>query len=169
MGSASPTSPAGCASPTGRSGGSGATDLPERHHRLAVLIAQAGARITESLAVLHSRWCSADAHGNSPPTSDPQGRSGYRPPVVMRRLIELRDRRCCFPGCRRPVRHCDADHSIPFHRGGATCPCNLSMLCRHHHKLKQTPGWQIHHIWPGVIFWIGPTGHWRITAPADRE
>ncbi|MDN3351655.1 hypothetical protein [Actinomadura sp. DC4] len=50
-----------------------------------------------------------------------------------------------------------------------TCPCNLAMLCRHHHRLKQTPGWRIEHIWPGVILWIGPSGHWRITAPADRE
>ena len=25
------------------------------------------------------------------------------------------------------------------------------------------------HIWPGVILWIAPTGHWRVTAPADRE
>ncbi|WP_185792643.1 HNH endonuclease [Actinoallomurus bryophytorum] len=94
---------------------------------------------------------------------------GYRLPAAMRRLIEHRDRRCCFPGCRRPVRRCDADHSIPFHRGGATCPCNIAMLCRRHHRLKVTSGWHLEHLWPGVILWIGPTGHWKITAPADRE
>jgi hypothetical protein len=43
------------------------------------------------------------------------------------------------------------------------------MLCRHHHRLKQTPGWRLEHLWPGVLLWIGPTGHWKITAPADRE
>ena len=100
---------------------------------------------------------------------DGHGHPGYRPPDAMRRLLEHRDRRCCFPGCRRPVRHCDADHSIPFHRGGVTCPCNLAMLCRRHHRTKQSKTWRIEHIWPGVILWIGPTGHWRITAPADRE
>jgi hypothetical protein len=208
-------------------------ELPERHHQIAVLIAQAGARITDSLAVLRARWCmpghptpsdhlpdhhlpghlKPDRHlpGHRQPANDEPGHdrsarpdyrafahrasgaygasghaatgrndsvhddgaphwwSGYRPPAMMRRLVENRDRRCCFPGCRRPVRHCDADHSVPFHRGGPTCPCNLAMLCRHHHRLKQTPGWRIEHIWPGVILWIGPTGHWRITAPADRE
>ncbi|MDN3356878.1 HNH endonuclease signature motif containing protein [Actinomadura sp. DC4] len=97
------------------------------------------------------------------------GHRGYRVPAGMRRLIEKRDRRCGFPGCRRPVRHCDADHTIPYHRDGPTCPCNIAMLCRHHHSLKQTPGWRLQQLWPGVLLWTGPTGHWRITAPADRE
>ena len=97
------------------------------------------------------------------------GVARYRPPAVMRRLIEHRDRRCCHPGCRRPVRHCDIDHSVPYHRGGATCSCNLAMLCRRHHRLKATKGWRVEHLWPGVLLWITPTGHWRITAPADRE
>jgi Domain of unknown function (DUF222) len=156
---------------------------PDRHHQADVLVAQACARITESLTALRTRWC-LPAHNN--PRQDAlgprdlglsasgcgvagHGSSGYRLPAAMRRLIEYRDRRCCFPGCRRPVRHCDADHSIPFHRGGATCPCNVAMLCRRHHRLKQTPGWRLEHLWPGVLIWIGPTGHWKITAPADRE
>lgn len=58
---------------------------------------------------------------------------------------------------------------MPFQDGGATCACNVAMLCRRHHRLKQTKGWEIEHLWPGVILWLGPTGHWRITAPADRE
>jgi hypothetical protein len=125
--------------------------------QLGAVLAQASTRITESLADLRTRWCTPGHHG------------GYRPTAAIRRAIEHRDRRCCFPGCRRPVRHCDADHTIPFHRGGATCPCNLAMLCRRHHKLKQTTGWRIAHIWPGVLLWITPSGHWSITAPADRE
>jgi Domain of unknown function (DUF222) len=170
-----------------------ASDLPDRHRGLGLLIAQAGARVTESLAALRARWCLSDhdgsRHGGSSrdvagpdaarhglPGPGVPGRAGsqctgrgYRVPVAMRRLIEYRDRRCCFPGCRRPVRHCDADHSTPFYRGGPTCPCNLALLCRRHHRLKQTKGWRVEHLWPGVILWIGPTGDWRITAPADRE
>jgi hypothetical protein len=157
--------------------------LADRHHQVGVLVAQACARITESLTALRIRWCfpahnnprqdglgSRDLGPSAPGCGDVRhGSSGYRLPAAMRRLIEYRDRRCCFPGCRRPVRHCDADHSTPFHRGGATCPCNIAMLCRHHHRLKQTPGWRLEHLWPGVLIWIGPTGHWKITAPADRE
>jgi hypothetical protein len=170
--------------------------LPERHHDIGGLIAQAGARISRSLADLRSRWCvpgpapasipslilGPDA-GTDPGTGggpgrnpDPGGKTHsthgvprYRPPAAMRRLIEHRDRRCCFPGCRRPVRRCDADHTIPFHRGGATCICNIALLCRRHHRLKQSADWRIEHLWPGVILWAGPTGHWKITAPADRE
>jgi hypothetical protein len=160
-------------------------DLPERHRDIGALITQAGQRISESLAGLRHGWClpgpaGRDA-GPGPAGRDagpgPAGRDvvpghglpGYRLPTTTRRLIEHRDRRCCFPGCRRPVRHCDADHSVPFHRGGPTCPCNIAMLCRRHHRVKQTRNWHIQHLWPGVILWIGPTGHWRITAPADRE
>lgn len=138
-------------------------DLPDRHRRLGILIAQAGERISESVTGVRAPWCAPGHHGAG------HHGAGYRLPAAMRRLVEHRDRRCCFPGCRRPVRHCDADHSIPFHRGGATCPCNIAMLCRRHHTVKQTKGWRIEHIWPGVILWIGPTGHWRISAPADRE
>jgi Domain of unknown function (DUF222) len=146
----------------------GVDSLPDRHQDVGVLIAEAGKRITRTLADLRGRWCkpgSAPADGSA----SSHGHPGYRPTAAMRRLLEHRDRRCCFPGCRRPVRHCDADHSVPFHAGGVTCPCNLAMLCRRHHRLKQTSGWRIEHIWPGVILWITPTGHWRITAPADRE
>jgi hypothetical protein len=150
--------------------------LPERHRDIGVLIARAAERVTRSLTDLRDRWCVPAPSPARDPGPAPgrdagprHGLPGYRPPAAMRRLIEHRDRRCCFPGCRRPVRHCDADHSVPFRRGGATCHCNLAMLCRRHHRLKQTRGWRIEHLWPGVILWIGPTGHWRITAPADRE
>lgn len=132
------------------------------HHlhdqQLGAVTAQAGRRIGQALAPLKTRWCA--------PCHD---RPSYRPTAAIRRLIETRDRRCCFPGCRRPIRYCDADHSIPFGKGGHTCPCNLAMLCRRHHVLKQTRQWRIEHLWPGVILWISPTGHWTITAPADRE
>jgi hypothetical protein len=167
--------------------------LPDPRRRLGPLIVQAAAEVTASLAALRARWhlCDHDDSrlgGSGRHTAGPEavrhessgasapGRCGsrevdrrYRVPAPMRRLIERRDRHCCFPGCRRPVRHCDADHSIPFHRGGETCPCNLALLCRRHHRLKQTRGWGLEHLWPGVILWIGPTGHWRITAPSDRE
>jgi Domain of unknown function (DUF222) len=165
--------------------------VPGRHQQLAELIAQAGERITDALAGLKTGWCArtfTTSPGHSHQDDDRQhddlphddlphdggqggqhGHDGYRVPARMRRIIEHRDRRCGFPGCRRPIRHCDADHTIAHHRGGPTCPCNLAMLCRHHHKLKQTPGWRLHQPWPGVLLWITPTGHWRITTPTDRE
>jgi uncharacterized protein DUF222 len=169
------------------------SDLPDPRHRLRPLAAQAAAEVTASLAGLrarrrlcghdHSRPGESGRHavgpegvGHDSTGTDAPGWCGsseidrrYRVPAPMRRLLEHRDRRCCFPGCRRPARHCDADHSIPFHAGGVTCLCNLTLLCRRHHRLKQTKRWRLDHLWPGVILWTGPSGHWRITAPADRE
>jgi hypothetical protein len=110
-------------------------DLPERHRELPALLAQAADRIAASLIDLKTGWC-APGHGHR--SDREHGNNGYRVPAGMRRLVEHRDRRCCFPGCRRPVRRCDADHSTPHHRGGPTCPCNLAMLCRHHHRVKHT-------------------------------
>jgi hypothetical protein len=54
---------------------------------------------------------------------------------------------------------------VPHHKGGATCLCNVSLLCRRHHRLKQRPEWRLIQIWPGVLLWIAPTGHWYITGP----
>lgn len=136
--------------------------LPERHHDIGTLIAEAAERINRSLTALRERWCVP-----APPPA--HGLPRYRPSAAMRRLVQHRDRRCAHPGCRRPVHHCDADHTIAYHRGGATCPCNLAMLCRRHHRLKATRNWRVEHLWPGVLLWITPTGHWKITAPADRE
>jgi hypothetical protein len=139
-------------------GDPGRDEVPERHQNPAQLITHAAERIAASLADLKTGWCVPD-----------HGQYGYRVPAGMRRLIEDRDKRCCFPACRRPVKRCDADHSLPFQSGGPTCPCNIAMLCRYHHRMKQSPQWRIVHLWPGVILWITPTGHWRIIAPADRE
>ncbi|WP_242903415.1 HNH endonuclease signature motif containing protein [Actinomadura terrae] len=92
------------------------------------------------------------------------GHPGYRPPAALRREIETRHPTCVFPTCNRQSTHCDLDHTIPW-QPGTTCPCNLAPLCRHHHRLKQTPGWTLHHPWPGLLIWTTPTGTWHTTHP----
>ena len=52
--------------------------------------------------------------------------AGYVPPPRLRHLVTVRQRRCAFPGCRRPACQCDLDHTIPYDRGGLTCECNLA-------------------------------------------
>jgi hypothetical protein len=56
--------------------------------------------------------------------------ASYQPPGSLRHVIKIRSRRCGFPGCRRPATRCDDDHTIPYHKGGRTCECNLYPLCR---------------------------------------
>jgi hypothetical protein len=129
-------------------------------HRL--LITQAARRITDALAPLKIRWCviAADADGEVV-----HGHDGYRPPAGMRRMVQARNRTCAFPTCRRRATKCDLDHTIPFHRDGPTCPCNLAPLCRSHHLLKQHPDWTLIQLWPGALLWITPTGHWYLADP----
>ncbi len=50
----------------------------------------------------------------------------------QRRALYLRDRGCCFPGCRRPPRHCQGHHIRGWEHGGPTDLANLTLLCAHH-------------------------------------
>jgi hypothetical protein len=62
------------------------------------------------------------------------------------RHIQVRDRTCVAPGCRRPAHHCDADHtparrSHAYTEGGDTTEVNVGPLCPRHHALKHCGGW----------------------------
>ncbi len=93
------------------------------------------------------------------------GRSRYVVPRRLFRQISARDGGCRFPGCRRPVRHCDAHHIRYWRRGGATDYANLVLLCsRHHHlvhqldlHLKLLPDGELHVTWSD--------GHERTSQP----
>ncbi len=69
------------------------------------------------------------------------GRRRYRPPAQLGDYVRARDQRCLVPGCNRPARRCDTDHSIEWHRHGTTDAKLLACLCRRHHRLKDRPGW----------------------------
>ncbi|MGO8959861.1 MAG: HNH endonuclease, partial [Streptosporangiaceae bacterium] len=69
---------------------------------------------------------------------------------------QIRQRTCCYPGCRRAATRCDIDHTTPYDRGGKTCECNLAPLCRRHHRAKQAPGWQLSQDQPGRMTWHLP-------------
>jgi hypothetical protein len=82
----------------------------------------------------------------------------YRVPGKMRDFLQARDVTCRFPVCRQPACHSDADHTIPYDRGGRTCRCNLGHTCRTHHQLKQLPGWTLEQPSPGAFLWRTPSG-----------
>lgn len=91
-------------------------------------------------------------------TDPPHVQGAYRPPDSLRHRIQIRDRTCRFPACRRPADACDLDHTIPYDDGGVTCDCNLAPLCRKHHRLKGSTGWALLHPAPGHLIWVTPTG-----------
>jgi hypothetical protein len=87
----------------------------------------------------------------------------YTPPAALRHLVEIRQRTCFAPGCRRPAGQCDVDHTIPFDQGGITCECNTAPGCRRHHRCKQLPGWHVTQDQPGVMTWRLPGGRSYVT------
>jgi hypothetical protein len=91
--------------------------------------------------------------------------AGYRPSPTLRHRVKIRSPRCGFPGCRRPARRCDDDHTVPYHKGGRTCECNIFPLCRHHHQCKQALGWHLAQPQPGILVWETPSGRtYTVTA-----
>jgi hypothetical protein len=70
------------------------------------------------------------------------GREKYKPSRPLARFIQTRDRTCRWPGCRRRAERCDIDHCLA-HPEGETTRCNLSCLCRHHHRIKHMARWHV--------------------------
>ena len=64
------------------------------------------------------------------------GRTTRVVPPHLRTALELRDRGCIMPGCRRPPSWCEAHHIEHWAQGGKTAIENLALICsRHHHEL----------------------------------
>ncbi len=87
------------------------------------------------------------------------GRRVYRPPDKTYHYVLARDRTCQFPGCRAAAKRCDVDHRHPYDEGGATCACNLDLLCRVHHRAKTFTTWHAEPGADGRLVWTSPTGH----------
>ncbi|CNE57359.1 protein of uncharacterised function DUF222 [Mycobacterium tuberculosis] len=122
-------------------------------------IAHTVERIAEQLAPVRNSACQG--------TDDVHGSPGYRPPAALRREVQARHATCVFPSCNQPSHRSDLDHTVPW-RPGTTCRCNLAPLCRRHHRTKQSPGWKLHQIWPGLLVWVTPSGAWYIVRPDRR-
>ncbi len=179
----------GLADSPGEIAGTGPADAATCRDLAAALAARAGARWCLTLTDRRGR---AVAHGCARAGPGPPGTAdlrswlaqikitalesgicahrresaAYRPPDSLRHLIKIRSPRCGYPGCRRPATRCDDDHTIPFHKGGKTCECNLHPLCRRHHETKQGPGWRLEQREPGVLTWTLPSGR-RYTVAAE--
>jgi hypothetical protein len=102
------------------------------------------------------------------PTGDCDHRfqaNGHDPGVKLRHLAQVRHTTCTSPVCRRPASQCDFEHNIPYETGGRTCLCNAGPKCRHDHRLKQHPGWQVDQLPDGTFRWTTPSGRQYTTEP----
>jgi hypothetical protein len=89
----------------------------------------------------------------------------YRPGDLLRRLVQVRDGECTFPGRSRPARESDFEHAVPYHQGGATDACNAGMRSRRCHRVKQSPGWDVTQPEPGWHQWHAPSGRTYTKGP----
>jgi hypothetical protein len=92
----------------------------------------------------------------------------YRVTPTMHRHLQARDVHCRFPGCRRPARFCEHDHTVDWARGGKTAVGNMAMLCKRHHTLKTETEWSAKQLPDGSIEWTSPLGH-RTADPPERH
>jgi hypothetical protein len=89
----------------------------------------------------------------------------YRPSAAMAAFIRCRDVHCRFPGCTRPARIADIDHTVPYPLG-PTHPSNCKLVCRIHHLLKTfEPGWRDVQLPDGTVIWTSPQGRTFTTKP----
>lgn len=58
------------------------------------------------------------------------------------------------------------DHTQEHRLGGPSCPCNLTILCRRHHRAKHLGGWWWTRPSPGAASAQSPLGH-TYNAPLD--
>jgi hypothetical protein len=80
------------------------------------------------------------------------------PHAALARHVQVRDRTCSHPGCRRPARRSELDHTRDHAAGGVTVGTNLGPSCRRHHRFKHDLGWTLAQPEPGVFVWTSPLG-----------
>ncbi|MEQ7127153.1 DUF222 domain-containing protein [Actinopolymorpha sp. B11F2] len=73
-----------------------------------------------------------------------------------RRLLELRDRGCAFPGCDRPPSWCEGHHVIAWLKGGPTTVANGVLLCAFHHRLTHQGAWTVRIAGDGMPEFVPP-------------
>jgi hypothetical protein len=87
-----------------------------------------------------------------------------RPTTTQTRQLRARYRTCVFPGCRRPARQSDLDHTRRHTDGGPTLEHNLAPLCRFHHRAKDEGRWRYRRRPDGDHEWTSPLGHTYTTS-----
>ena len=92
----------------------------------------------------------------------------YPASAQQKRFLWARDQHCRFPGCRRPARSCDHDHTQDFALGGLTEICNLGCFCKRHHTLKHGTAWTVRQLPGGTLEWTSPAGAQYTEDPPAR-
>ncbi|MFC8682657.1 DUF222 domain-containing protein [Microbacterium ureisolvens] len=92
----------------------------------------------------------------------------YQVTPAQKRFLNARDRHCRTPGCRRPARLCDHDHTLDYALGGQTEVCNLACFCKRHHTLKHATDWTVRQLAGGSLEFTSPSGRSYRDDPTPR-
>ncbi len=92
----------------------------------------------------------------------------YEVSPAQKRFLNARDRHCRTPGCRRPARLCDHDHTRDHALGGETALCNLACQCKRHHMLRHATEWKVRQLSGGALEFTSPSGRSYIDTPTPR-
>ncbi|TQK18256.1 uncharacterized protein DUF222 [Microbacterium sp. SLBN-154] len=92
----------------------------------------------------------------------------YTPHPSQTRFLNARDVTCRTPGCRRPAKLCDKDHSRDFALGGPTSNDNLCNECVRHHTLKHATNWHVEQLPGGILTFTSPGGKIYDSHPPSR-
>lgn len=84
------------------------------------------------------------------------GRATRVVPRRIRRALIRRDKGCSFPQCDKKAKWTQAHHVQEWSRGGPTALGNLTLLCRHHHRVMHHTDWQIRMI-QGIPWYLPPS------------
>jgi hypothetical protein len=101
-----------------------------------------------ALAAMHATIKPLAHPGQAPP--EPR----YRPSRAPAEFVRCRDLTCRFPGCTKSATVADLDHTIPYPYG-PTCASNLKCVCRDHHLLKTSWGWNDKQLPKGTGILVG--------------
>ncbi|MHA6618663.1 HNH endonuclease signature motif containing protein [Pseudonocardia sp. DLS-67] len=104
------------------------------------------AEIADQWADRHRLWRELSTH--------PRARFAR---AALGRHVQVRDRTCIGPGCERPARRSQLDHTWEHAWGGHTVEVNLGPCCWRHHPDKDR-GWTLNQPEPGHFVWISPLG-----------
>ena len=80
----------------------------------------------------------------------------HDPSVALSRLVDLRDQRCCGPGCSLWAGRTQRDHNLRW-PDGPTAAWNLSVKSARCHRAKHA-GWQVTIDAAGAAHWVSPLG-----------
>ncbi|MGB6057643.1 MAG: hypothetical protein WBF71_05215, partial [Microthrixaceae bacterium] len=87
-----------------------------------------------------------------------RGRAVRYATAEQRRALAGRDGGCVFPRCNMPHAWTDAHHLTWWRHGGTTDIHNLISLCRRHHGVAHTTGWNVTLDKHGWTHWTTPNG-----------